>query len=159
MIKEKLKEMIDEDCAQELVNKIQEEQIKLKEICLAQSDLIDSLQRKNKRLESLLKYKNEDILKKLISIVDDIDLCEESENLPDGIKVIFNKFKKILDEFELKEFDNSDYKEFNDELHNAIDIIKYDSDLVPNNYIDEVCRKGYRYKDKILRHADVIVTK
>lgn len=144
---------------EELTNKIQEEFAKLKEISFAQNDLIESLKRKNERLENLLKYKDEEILKKLICVLDDIELFKENEEPSEGVNIIFNKLTKILSDCGLKEFDNSEYKKFDDELHNAIDVIEYKSDLVPNNYIDEVRRKGYRYNDKVIRHADVVVTK
>ena len=139
---------------------LQEEYNKLKEICFEQSDLIDRLQRKNKRLEKDLEYKNEDLFKKIIPVLDDIYLVEANEKIPEGVKLIFNKLFNVLKEEGLSEFDVVEYKMFNDNLHNAIDIKYYDNDIkIPEGFIDSVQRIGYRYKDKVIRHSDVIVAK
>lgn len=136
---------------------MKEEFDKLKEICLVQSEHIESLKRKNKRLENLIKYKDEELLKKLISILDDIYLVEDNEEISDGIKIIFNKLFKILEDSGLKPFNIDECKVFNDDLHNAIDIKYYKG--IDEGYIDSIQRIGYRYKDKIIRHADVTVAK
>lgn len=155
-------EKTDKDPIAEFKNKLkdnlQEEYDKLKEICFEQSDLIDRLQRKNKRLEKDLEYKNEDVFKKLIPVLDDIYLVESNEKIPEGVKLIFNKLFNVLKEIELEEFTDDEYKVFNDELHNAIDIKYYDMNI-PEGSIDSIRRNGYRYKDKVIRHADVIVAK
>ncbi|MCH5167867.1 MAG: nucleotide exchange factor GrpE [Erysipelotrichales bacterium] len=146
------------NCAEEFVDKINEDMIKLKEIALVQSDMIETLKRQNKTLENRIKNKNEEIFKKLIPILDDIDLVEGHEDLSEGIKIIFKKFKNILNSEGLKEFDNKSYINFDDTLHNAIGVEYYKEDI-PNGYIDSIQRKGYKYNDKVIRHADVIVAK
>lgn len=135
-----------------------EEYNKLKEIGFKQSELIDILQRQKKNLENQIENKNEEIFKELIPILDDIDLVEEHEDISEGVKIIFKKFKSILESKGLKEFDDKSYVNFDDELHNAVGIEYYNEDI-PNNYIDSVQRKGYKYNDKIIRHADVIIAK
>ena len=159
-IKDDLKDELKENLKDDLKDNLQEEYDQLKEICFEQSDLISILQRKNKRLETELEYKNEDILKKLIPVLDDISLVESNEKIPEGVKLIFNKLINVLKEIELEEFTDDEYKVFNDDLHNAIDIKYYDNNIkIPEGFIDSVQRIGYRYKDKVIRHSDVIVAK
>ena len=71
------------------------------------------------------------------------------------MRLIYNKFKNILSEEGLNEIDPLG-AEFDPNLHEAL--MQQPSDTVPENHVSQVLMKGYKAKDKILKHAKVIVS-
>ena len=116
--------------------------------------------RKINEIEKLIKYEGFDFFKSVLPILDDID---RTLNLKDVIKnkSIFDGFSmiksKILNLLELKEIStyNSLNESFNPDFHEAIMMKKTKKD---SNIVIEEYEKGYMYKDKVLRHAKVIVS-
>ncbi len=121
-----------------------------------------------KRIENeisdYIKYASENLIKELLPVLDDIDRATESiekgetkdfETLKAGVLNIFDKFKKILHKEGLKEIDCLG-KEFDVNTCDALLQIPK-PDIKPHTVID-VAEKGYILKDKIIRHAKVIVS-
>ena len=73
----------------------------------------------------------------------------------EGIKLILNKFKNILEQHGLKEY-NSTGEVFNEELHEAISKIPAPDNNLKGKIVDEI-EKGYKLKEKVIRFAKVIV--
>jgi molecular chaperone GrpE len=71
-----------------------------------------------------------------------------------GLKLIKDQFKQVLAKEGLREIDLLG-KEFDPNLAEAVDVVKGDED----NIISEIVRKGYMLGDKVLRVAQVKVTK
>ena len=69
--------------------------------------------------------------------------------------MIMEKLITSLDNIGVKAFDSIG-EEFNIEYHEAIMTKKTKSD---SNIVVEEYEKGYRYHDKIIRHAKVVVSK
>jgi molecular chaperone GrpE len=67
---------------------------------------------------------------------------------------VYDKFKKTLEKQGLKEID-SKLMEFDVNLHEAV--MQQPSEAEPNTVLDTI-EKGYFLKDKVLRHAKVIVS-
>jgi molecular chaperone GrpE len=80
---------------------------------------------------------------------------EKPEDMEKGMRLIYNKFKEILSEEGLTEIDPVG-EEFDPNLHDAL--MQQPSDTVPENRIAQVLQKGYKAKNKILKHAKVIVS-
>ena len=116
--------------------------------------------RKVNEIEKLIKYEGFDFFKSVLPILDDID---RTLNLKDvkGNKSIFDGFSmiksKIIYLLELKDIAtyNSLDESFNPEFHEAIMMKKTKKN---SNIIIEEYEKGYMYKDKVLRHAKVVVS-
>lgn len=77
------------------------------------------------------------------------------EDFEKGIKLIHGQFKDILDAEGLEEIDPVG-AEFDPNLHEAL--LQQPSDTVQENHVVQVISKGYKLKDKILKHAKVIVS-
>lgn len=77
------------------------------------------------------------------------------EDFEKGVKLIFGRFKEILDAEGLEEIDPVG-AEFDPNLHEAL--MQQASDTVPENHVVQVISKGYKLKSKILKHAKVIVS-
>ena len=125
------------------------------------ADLENFRKRKGSEISSLLKYSGEDLIKKIIPVFDDLDRVlmksseiEDKKDLIDGIEMIANKLYKILDSLNISRFDSLG-ESFDPEYHDAMMTKKAKQ---KKNIIIEEFEKGYRYHDKIIKHAKVIVS-
>ena len=119
--------------------------------------------RKENDTISLLKYDGEAVIKSFLTIIDDLDRLEKAsadkgkmnkEKLHEGIELILNKINKQFDEIDIKSFTNPG-EVLDPELHDAL--MTRSEDGKAENEILEVFEKGYRYKDRVIRHAKVVV--
>ena len=111
---------------------------------------------------NLLKYAAESFILKVLPIYDDLNrsvqhLGEDSfESAKEGLKLIFDKFTKILEEQGIKKIDAKG-QEFNVEFHEAL--LQQPSKEFPANTVIEEVDPGYIYKDRVIKHSKVIVSK
>jgi molecular chaperone GrpE len=119
--------------------------------------------RKEKELIDFLKYDGELVIKQFLSVLDDLDrLAKASEKngsnnnkkIKEGIDLILNKINKRFEELEVISFTKPG-DIVNPELHDAL--MMRTEDGKDENEILEVFEKGYRYKDRVIRHAKVVV--
>ena len=116
--------------------------------------------RKVNEIEKLIKYEGFDFFKSVLPILDDIDRTLNLKDVKNN-KSIFDGFSmiksKIINLLELKDIAtyNSLGESFNPEFHEAIMMKKSKK---ASNIVIEEYEKGYMYKDKVLRHAKVIVS-
>lgn len=109
---------------------------------------------------NLLKYAAESFILKVLPVYDDLGRSvghlDESnqDSLKEGLKLVFDKFTKVLDDQGVKKLDVKG-EEFDVEFHEAL-MQQPSNDFPPNTVLDEV-EAGYMYKDKVIRHAKVIV--
>ncbi len=110
---------------------------------------------------NLIKYAAESFILKILPIYDDlqrsVDHLDESniDSLKEGLKLVLDKFSKTLDEQGVKKLETKG-KEFDVEFHEAL--MQQPSNEVPPNTVLEEVESGYSYKDKVIRHAKVIVS-
>lgn len=136
----------------------------LKEALLRnQADLQNYKRRKEEETEKVLKYKNEDLIKELLIIVDnferaikmdDNDLSDEVSKFLAGFKLIYTNTVNILTKFDVKEI-NAEGVEFDPTYHHAV-LTDHDENK-PAGVVLEVLQKGYLYKDRVIRPAMVKV--
>ena len=140
-------------------NKMLEEKVLYKD-----AELINYRKRKDEEVSSMLKYANADIVLQMLTIVDDIEraislddnvLDDEVSKFLSGIKMIYSRLIKILNDYEVKEIEALD-KEFNPNLHQAVFTAKDENKDA--NIVLEVLQKGYTYKDKVIRPSMVKVS-
>jgi len=110
---------------------------------------------------NLFKYAAENFIKKILPVVDDFErslkhLAESEENssVTDGIKLIYEKLMKILDDQGVKKIDTVG-KPFDVHFHEAL-LQQKDEQQPPHIVLDEL-ETGYLYQDKVIRHSKVIV--
>ena len=123
----------------------------------------DNYRRRTLREKSeLLKTAGEDLLVKLLPVMDDFERAigslEESEDVEAvkaGLHLIYSKFKEFLKQQGVQEMNSKD-KEFDTDRHEAISKIPSpDADL--KGKIVDVLEKGYFLNDKVIRYAKVII--
>ncbi len=115
--------------------------------------------RKVNEISKLLQYEGESVLKEFIPIIDDLERMinsdkSSSENIKDGVLLVKTKIDKLLSNLEVEVFCKKGDK-MDPDLHDAM--MTKSVDNIDNDMILEVFEKGYKYKDKVIRHAKVIV--
>ena len=106
----------------------------------------------------LISTANEQLLKALLPVADDLDRAEKSfreagTREAEGVLLIVNKFRKTLEQSGLKTMDTSSGT-FDPDLHEAITQIPSPDQA---GKIIDVVEKGYLLNDKVIRHAKVVV--
>lgn len=111
---------------------------------------------------NLISYAAESFITKLLPIVDDfersmehIDDIDNNKSVKDGIKLVYEKLLKLLSDNGVKKM-KAKGEPFNVDFHDAL-MQRKDDSVPPHTVIEEV-EAGYYYRDKVIRHAKVIVS-
>ncbi len=120
--------------------------------------------RSSKEKIELIQTAGKDLITDLLVVLDDfsraekqMDNTDDIEQLKEGMKLIFTKFKNQLTARGLKPMETVNM-EFDPHLHEAITEVPAPSEEQVGKVIDEV-EKGYYLNDKIIRYAKVVVGK
>ena len=129
----------------------------------SQAELLNYRKRKDEETAKILKYAEEDILSGFLPILDNFERAismddnnfgDETSKFLEGFRIVYNQTKSLLEKFEVKEIECIG-QEFDPAKEQAISTEKDESK--PSGTVLKVYQKGYMYKDKVLRHAMVIV--
>ncbi len=125
--------------------------------------------RNNREKEETLKYSNEKILRDLLPVLDFLDLAishseayieqDASGNLKsfvEGVKLAYEEFIKILKNYGAEAIETVG-KNFDANFHDAVEMVENSGK--PDGTIIEEKRKGYMFKDRLLRPAMVSISK
>ena len=124
------------------------------------ADFDNLKKRKNDEISNLLKFSGEILIKDLLSVFDDLDRLKsqsidvDSEVFHNGITLMSDKLYKVLSNYNIEKFDSLGDK-FDSNLHDAM---MAQTSKKEKNLIIEEFEKGYKYHDKVIRHAKVIVS-
>lgn len=117
--------------------------------------------RTNQNIEESFSRNIKTIISSFLPIFDDLDRISKNSDIEDikilidSINMINEKIIKILNDFNVSSF-NSLGENFDSDYHEAI--MMQESKEKENIIINEF-EKGYKIKDRIIRHAKVIVSK
>jgi len=114
--------------------------------------------------EEFIKYSNEDMAYELLPALDHLemalkhagDACSESGALAQGVENTLREINRTLEKFGIVPIEAL-HKTFDPAYHHAMSQVERSD--VENNTVVEVFRKGYLYKDKVLRASLVAVSK
>ncbi|NOX37378.1 MAG: nucleotide exchange factor GrpE [Calditrichaeota bacterium] len=127
------------------------------------ADMQNLKKRYDRELENVVIYGNQKFVEKLLPLVDELEralhMSDQNKNFEafrNGIELIYKKFLKILEDEGVKPIKAVGQK-FDYNLHDAI--LMAEREGVESGTILEEVQKGYFYKDRVLRHAKVIVAK
>jgi len=108
------------------------------------------------------KYAGEEIILKLLPVMDDFERAlksmeetSECQSIKTGIDLIYSKFSDFLTQHGVKEIESLNTG-FNVDLHDAVAKLPVNEDEKKGKVVDVVL-KGYYLKDKVIRHARVVV--
>lgn len=115
-----------------------------------------------KEKSEIIRNAAESALKGLLPIVDDFErgieaakATDNSEAVLDGMKLIYNKFVKYLEQNGVKAMESTGAA-FDPDMHEAIAMVPTDDADKKGKVIDTLT-KGYTLNDKVIRHAKVAV--
>jgi molecular chaperone GrpE len=121
----------------------------------------------NKRLskekEDFIKYASSALIAKIIPVLDDFEIALKindkkiDKNFLEGIKLIYNNLKEILEEEGLKRQQTVGMR-FNPNEHEVVSISETDKDEEDGIIIEEL-RSGFYFKDIVIRPAMVKIAK
>jgi molecular chaperone GrpE len=137
----------------------------------AVADLDNYKKRALRERQDATKYANEALLEKLLPIVDNFEAALAAanaanaaqgtqggnvESLKMGINMIHSQLKSFLADAGVEEIDALN-KPFDPNLHEAVS--QQAAADVPEGQVLQQMRKGYRYRDRLIRPAMVVVAK
>jgi len=145
--------------------KLQAEIAELKDKHLRMVAEFDNFRRRNaKERVELSQTAGKEIIQSLLVVLDDMDRASKQletttdlKILKEGITLVFNKLRTIMQQKGLKVMDAMK-QEFNPDLHEAITEIPAPNEKMKGKVMD-VVEPGYYLNDKLIRHAKVVVGK
>jgi molecular chaperone GrpE len=110
----------------------------------------------------LSKYATEDLLAKIIPLMDDferaqshLESAKDCVALKNGIDLIYSKFSEFLKQNGISEIESLN-ADFNVDLHEAVAKVPVTGEEKKGKVVD-VLQKGYYLRDKVIRFAKVVV--
>jgi molecular chaperone GrpE len=110
----------------------------------------------------LLKSANEELISKILPVMDDferaiqqIDEAKDIEALKQGVHLIHNKFSGFLSQEGVKEIEAL-HKDFDTDIHEAVTKIPAPEKKLKGKVVD-VIQKGYYLNDKVIRFSKVVI--
>lgn len=137
------------------LNSLKDKHIRLK------AEFENFRRRKSEEISRLLQFEGENAIKGFLPILDDINRMINTDNtseqsLKDGLVLMNSKIQKYFETLEITPFgEKGDL--MNPEIHDAM--LTQENKKYDEGTILDVFEKGYRYRDKVIRHAKVIVNK
>jgi len=115
-----------------------------------------------KDFQNLIESANEKLILEMVDVRENFERAlkageaqGESASFYDGMKLIFTQFNEVLSKNGLSVF-GEEGEPFDPAIHDAL--MKSQSALHPEDHIAQVFEHGYRLKDKVIKHARVIVS-
>jgi molecular chaperone GrpE len=115
--------------------------------------------------EELIKYSNESFIHELLPVIDHLEMAlkhsaggnsDSLQALAKGVENTLREFGRTLEKFGVKAIEVLN-KPFDPEYHHAMSQVERDD--VGENIVVEEFRKGYLYREKVLRPSLVAVSK
>lgn len=112
--------------------------------------------------EELIKYSNESLLYELLPVIDNLELAVKhssnnvSQGLVQGVEITLKEFQRVLEKFGITPI-SALGKRFDPSLHHAMTQVERE-DTDEKTVVEEF-RKGYMFRDKVLRPSLVAVSK
>ncbi len=128
------------------------------------AELVNYRKRKDEEVVRLLKYANEDLVKEMLPMIDNLEraikldddnLTDEVSKFLSGVKMIYCSTVATLEKYGVKAIDGAN-KPFDPTYHQAV-MTEVREGVEAGNVL-EVLQKGYLLKDKVIRPAMVKVS-
>jgi molecular chaperone GrpE len=112
----------------------------------------------SERKQRWQKQAEEKLAEELIEIMDNLERAiasaDEDSGIVQGVKMVADQLYEKLEKKGLERID-AEGEEFDPNLHKAVETREHDEE----NKVLEQKRKGYMFEDKVLREAEVVVSK
>jgi len=152
--KEKLQEEL--KASSEKVNELQDKYLRLS------AEFDNYRKRTLKEKSEMIKTASEDLLKKIIPVVDDferglsvLNTAKDLDAVKEGMNLIYSRFSEFLLQNGIREIESLN-QEFTTDLHEAVTKIPAPEENLKGKVVD-VIEKGYYLHDKVIRYPKVVV--
>ena len=162
---EEVNEAGDEAAEESATEKLEAELTEQKDKYLRLYSEFENFRRRTaKEKLEMIKTANEELVRDMLSVLDDFDRADgafeqnqsDVKALKEGLDLIANKFKKILEQKGVKLMDSKEGTTFDPEIHEAITQIPAPSKKLKGKIVDTV-EKGYYLDEKVVRYAKVVI--
>ncbi|MBA4149749.1 MAG: nucleotide exchange factor GrpE [Verrucomicrobia bacterium] len=130
------------------------------------ADFENFKKRATRERQEAIKFANEGLLLKLVPIVDNFEMALTAANTPStdpsveslkkGVQMVHSLLKSTLAESGLEEIDALN-QPFDPNFHEAVS--QQETADVPEGHVVQQLRKGYKFRERLLRPATVVVAK
>lgn len=127
-----------------------------------QADFENYRKRAIREKEDAIKYANAALIERLIPLLDNFELglqaarAEGSQGVVIGFEMVAKQFQEFLTSFGVEPVE-AEGKPFDPNLHEAVG--HEPSETVPEGIVIRQLRKGYKLRDRLIRAANVFVSK
>ena len=132
----------------------------LKELQYAKADMQNFQKQNQKRIQDVMDRANGSILQMIIPLLDELEILgsndAEKQKLVEGVQMVQKKFMKVLEMEGVQPIEALGLM-FDPFKHEAI--MEVETLEVEDGFIAEEIRRGYSYKDRILRASVVKVAR
>lgn len=147
----------------DVVAQLEEEKRELQDKYIRLYSEFENFRRRTaKEKQDLRLTASQDLIVELLSVVDDFERgldamskVDDVKTAAEGVSLVFNKLKGILEKKGLKAMDCKE-KDFDLELHEALTKFPSPNPEMKGKVLEEI-EKGYLLHDKVIRHAKVVV--
>jgi molecular chaperone GrpE len=126
------------------------------------ADMENLRKRTQREKEDLAKFANENILKEVLPVIDNLERAVEhaeaadgTEGLLEGVQMTLTQFAQVLERFNVEVVDAIG-QAFDPNLHQAMGQVESDQ---PVNSVVQQLQKGYQLNGRLLRPAMVLIAK
>ena len=128
------------------------------------ADLENYKKRAAREKQDGVRFANESLLARLVPVIDNFDAAVaaaganngSADSFKTGVSMILSQLRAVLAEAGLEEIDAAG-KPFDPNLHEAVS--QQESAEVPEGQVVQQLRKGYKFRERLLRPASVVVAK
>ena len=132
----------------------------LNQLKYAKADLENVQKQNQKRLIDVMERANGELLEKLLPLIDELELLyskdAEKQRLIEGVKMVHGKLARLIESEGITQIETVGEK-FDPFKHEAI--MEVETLDVPDGCIAEEIRRGYVFKNKVLRASVVKVAR
>jgi molecular chaperone GrpE len=118
--------------------------------------------RTHREKTEMIKTASDDLLKKIIPVVDDferglaaVNNSVDLEAIKQGMNLIYGRFREFLQQQGIREIESIN-QDFNTDFHEAVTKIPVTDESLKGKVVD-VIEKGYYLHDKVIRYPKVVV--
>ncbi len=149
---------------EELENKLKEAEAKaekhLSQLKYAKADLENIQKQSQKRIQDVMERANGVLLQQLLPLLDEVEILAtndaEKDNLVQGIGMVLKKLQKVMDSEGVHVIEAEGHP-FDPFRHDAV--MEVETSEEPDGVVVEEVRRGYMYKDRVLRASMVKVAR
>jgi len=149
--------------ALEKISELEKQNVEMKDTLLRKAADFENYKRRNENDQlNILKYAAEPFIRNVLQVYDDLERSlahiDEPNNIDStkkGLLLVFEKFGKILESQGIKRI-GAKGQPFDVNFHEAL--MQQPAEGVAPHTVLDVIEPGYIYKDRVIRHAKVVVS-